>query len=76
MDSAEQALERPGDYQEQKKYYSGKKKIHTLENQFRVLPGGEDIVDMSIGQLEELKQKLRVKRSIIQLWCSFHVKRS
>ena len=49
MDSAEQAVERPGDYQEQKKYYSGKKKIHTLRNQFRVLPGGEDIVDIYIG---------------------------
>ena len=76
MDSAEQAIGRPGDYQERKKYYSGKKKIHTLENQFRVLPGSEDIVDISIGQLAELKQKLRVKRSIMQFRCSFHVKRS
>jgi hypothetical protein len=51
IDSAEQAIERPGDYQEQKKYYSGKKKMHTLKNQFIVLPGGEDIVDVCIGEL-------------------------
>ena len=49
VDSAEKAIERLGDYQEQKKYYSGKEKIHTLKNQSRVLPGGEDIVDIYIG---------------------------
>ncbi|BAZ41034.1 transposase [Calothrix sp. NIES-4101] len=43
VDSAEQAIERPGDYQEQKKYYSGKKKMHTIKNQFIVMPGGKDI---------------------------------
>lgn len=37
VDSMEQAIERPGDYQEQKIYYSGKKKMHTLKNQFIVL---------------------------------------
>ncbi len=51
MDSSEQAIERPGDYQEQKQYYSGKKKMHTMKNQFIVLPNGEDIVDVCIGQL-------------------------
>lgn len=51
VDSTEQAIERPGDYQEQKRYYSGKKKMHTLKNQFIVLPGGADIVDVYIGQL-------------------------
>jgi hypothetical protein len=51
VDSAEQAIERPGGYQEQKRYYSGKKKMHTLKNQFIVLPNGEDIVDICIGQL-------------------------
>lgn len=51
VDSAEQAIERPGDYQEQKRYYSGKKKMHTIKNQFIVLPNGEDIVDICIGQL-------------------------
>lgn len=51
IDSAEQATARPVDYQEQKKYYSGKKKMHTLKNQFIVLPGGEDIVDVCLGTL-------------------------
>lgn len=51
VDSAEQAIQRPTDYQEQKQYYSGKKKMHTLKNQFIVLPHGEDIIDIYIGQL-------------------------
>lgn len=51
VDSSEQAIERPLDYQEQKRYYSGKKKMHTLKNQFIVLPNGADIVDICIGQL-------------------------
>ncbi|MFW9261309.1 transposase [Nostoc sp. CALU 546] len=51
VDSAEQAIERPSDYEEQKKYYSGKKKMHTLKNQIIVLPNGEDIVDVTIGKL-------------------------
>lgn len=51
IDSAEQAIERPTDYQKQKQYYSGKKKMHTLKNQFIVLPNGEDIVDIYLGQL-------------------------
>ena len=51
VDSAEQPIERPVDYQEQKKYYSGKKKMHTLKNQFIVLPNGEDIVDVIVGKL-------------------------
>ncbi|NES71508.1 MAG: transposase, partial [Okeania sp. SIO2D1] len=51
VDSAEQPIERPVDYSEQKKYYSGKKKMHTLKNQFVVLPGGQDIVDIKIGEL-------------------------
>jgi len=51
VDSAEQAIERPKDYQEQKRYYSGKKKMHTLKNQFIVLPKGADIVDICIGRL-------------------------
>lgn len=49
VDSCEQPRERPGDYQEQKKYYSGKKKNHTLKNQLIVLPNGEDIVDIAAG---------------------------
>jgi hypothetical protein len=49
VDSSEQPRERPGDYEEQKKFFSGKKKNHTLKNQFIVLPNGEDIVDCSAG---------------------------
>lgn len=50
VDSAEQAIERPGDYQEQKDTILAKK-MHTIKNQFIVLPNGEDIVDICIGQL-------------------------
>jgi len=46
VDSSEQAMERPLDYQQQKKYYSGKKKNHTLKTQFITLPQGKDIVDV------------------------------
>ncbi len=49
VDSYEQPRERPGDYKEQKKYYSGKKKSHTLKNQLIVLPDGTDIVDVVAG---------------------------
>lgn len=51
VDSAEQPTARPLDYQEQKKYYSGKKKMHTFKNQFIVLPQGQDIVDVTVGEL-------------------------
>jgi hypothetical protein len=50
VDSSEQARERPSDYSEQKKFYSGKKKNHTLKNQFIVLPDGSEIVDVTIGK--------------------------
>ena len=50
VDSWEQPIERPGDYQEQKKYYSGKKKNHTRKNQLIVLPDGKDIVDVVAGK--------------------------
>ena len=50
VDSAEQPIERPSDYQEQKKYYSGKQKRHTLKSQFIVLPKAEDIIDVVIGK--------------------------
>ncbi len=42
VDSEEQAIERPLDYQTQKKYYSGKKKYHTFKNQLIVLPSGKE----------------------------------
>ena len=49
VDPSEQARERPGGYDEQKEFYSGKKKTHTLKNQFIVLPDGKDIVDILLG---------------------------
>ena len=49
VDSEEQPRERPGEYKEQKKYYSGKKKNHTFKNQITVLPNGKDIVDVIAG---------------------------
>ncbi|MEN2383600.1 MAG: transposase family protein [Gloeotrichia echinulata DEX184] len=50
VDTSEQARERPGDYKEQSKYYSGKKKHHTFKNQITVLPDGKDIVDVIAGE--------------------------
>ena len=50
VDSAEQPRERPSDYQEQKKFFSGKKQKHTFKNQFVSLPKGEDIVDVIVGE--------------------------
>ena len=50
VDSAEQPRERPGEYEEQKKYYSGKKKSHTFKNQFTILPSGQDIIDVIAGK--------------------------
>ena len=50
VDSSEQPRERPGNYQEQKKFYSGKKKKHTFKNQFIILPQVRDIVDVIAGK--------------------------
>lgn len=50
VDSAEQVIERPSDYETQKRYYSGKQKRHTFKSQFIVLPKAEDIIDVVIGQ--------------------------
>lgn len=50
VDSTEQPIERPTDNQEQKEYFSGKKKNHTFKNQLIVLPKGQDIVDIKIGE--------------------------
>lgn len=49
VDSSEQPRERPGEYKQQQKYYSGKKKTHTFKNQITVLPDGQDIVDVIAG---------------------------
>jgi hypothetical protein len=50
VDSCEQPIQRPGDYQEQKKLYSGKKKNHTFKNQLIVTPNGQEIVDVIVGK--------------------------
>ena len=50
VDSYEQPIERPGEYEEQKKYYSGKKVSHTRKSQLIVLPNGKDIVDVVAGK--------------------------
>lgn len=49
VDSTEQHRERPGEYKEQKKFFSGKKKQHTFKNQFIILPEADDIVDVIVG---------------------------
>ena len=49
VDSMEQPRERPRDNQEQREYFSGKKKILTFKNQLITLPSGKDIVDVEVG---------------------------
>ena len=46
VDATEQPIQRPQDQEEQKRYYSGKKKRHTLKTQVVVTPGGE-LIDVS-----------------------------
>jgi hypothetical protein len=60
VDSYEQPRERPGEYKEQKKFYSGKQKRHTFKNQIIVMPSGQEIVDIIVGQPG--------KNSDINLW--------
>jgi hypothetical protein len=50
VDSCEQPIQRPGEYEEQKKFSSGKKKNHTLKNQFIVTPNGREIVDIIVAK--------------------------
>jgi hypothetical protein len=51
VDSFEQPRERPQGQQAQKETFSGKKKMHTFKNQAIVLPKGEDIIDIVVGEL-------------------------
>jgi IS5 family transposase len=46
IDAKEQALRRPGGWEAQKPFYSGKKKRHTVKNQVACTPGGR-IVSVS-----------------------------
>ena len=50
VDSEEQPIARAKDYHEQKKFYSGKKKNHTMKNQIISLPNGSEIVDVVTGE--------------------------
>ncbi len=50
VDTTEQPRERPSNYEEQEKYFSGKQKKHTFKNQVITLPDGTDIVDAVIGE--------------------------
>ncbi len=50
VDSYEQVRERPGDNEEQEKYYSGKLRNHTFKSQMIILPEGEDIVSVVAGE--------------------------
>ncbi len=50
VDSTEQQRQRPSDYEEQKKFFSGKQKKHTFKNQIISLSKGQDIVDAIIGE--------------------------
>lgn len=49
VDSLEQARERPGDNDEQRAYFSGKKQQHTFKSQIVTLSEGKDIVDAVAG---------------------------
>jgi hypothetical protein len=50
VDTYEQVRERPGDKEEQEKYFSGKKSNHTFKSQIIVMPDGRDIVDVVAGK--------------------------
>ncbi|QFS43551.1 transposase family protein [Nostoc sphaeroides] len=50
VDSYEQFRERPGDNEEQEKYFSGKKSNHTFKSQIIIMPDGRDIVDVVAGE--------------------------
>ena len=52
VDTTEQFRERPNNYQEQKKYFSGKQKSHTLKNSIISCSKGEDIIDVAVGARE------------------------
>jgi len=50
VDSCEQPRERQKEYQEQKKFYSGKQKRHRFKNKLIVMPSGKEIVDVVVGK--------------------------
>jgi hypothetical protein len=50
VDSCEQPREGQKEYQEQKKFYSGKQKRHRFKNKLIVMPSGKEIVDVVVGK--------------------------
>lgn len=50
VDSYEQPIPRPSEYEQQRHYYSGKKKQHTKKGQIVTVPSGRDIVDVAVGE--------------------------
>ncbi len=51
VDSSKHYIDWLGEYQEQKKFFSGWKKKHTFKNQLIILPEAQDIVDVIVGKL-------------------------
>jgi hypothetical protein len=49
VDSLEQPIHRHSDQQEQQKYFSGKKKQHTLKSLMIGIPEAKDIVEVEVG---------------------------
>ena len=49
VDSTEQDRQRPKDYQEPKKFFSGKPRSHTFKNSMISCSQGQDIIDVSVG---------------------------
>ncbi len=47
VDATERAIQRPKGYRKQKKYYSGKKKCHSVKNQLLVSPRKERVLAVS-----------------------------
>jgi hypothetical protein len=52
VDTTEQDIERPSAQGIERKYYSGKKKSHTVKSSIITLPKGGDIVDVTTGHCE------------------------
>jgi hypothetical protein len=50
VDTTEQQRQRPGEPEEQEKFYSGYKHMHSFKNQLIILPEAKDIVDVVIGE--------------------------
>ena len=49
VDSTEQFRQRPKNYQDQKKHFSGKQQSHTFKNSMISCSKGEDIIDVAVG---------------------------